>query len=188
MKTLSIEEISRTDSQGLKSLIDYWSEYDSETILLSFAELKRRDFKIKENTVKLLQEFCVNNNQVNIDEFLESYLKSKGFNSTEDYIDKKEIVSEVAITSNEFNNSNQNNVNKYPALKTISGIYSVLAWLIGIITFGVTIILLNTGDYGIMGAIFTFVIGSLLVIGVLATAELITLFIDIEYNTRQNKT
>lgn len=74
--------------------------------------------------------------------------------------------------------------NQYPALITISGIYTVLSWIIGL---GVLIAALLTGSKmdSITLPVLIIVIGAFVVLGLLAMAEVIRLFIDIEFNTRK---
>ena len=84
----------------------------------------------------------------------------------------------------------------YPALQTISSIFRVLGWLT--IAFGVLVTILSAGaagsadDGGAGIAIVVFVVGVLIsaVYGVilLAVADLIMVFIDIERNTRASTT
>jgi len=74
---------------------------------------------------------------------------------------------------------------RYPALRTISGIYMVLAWLIGIAAIIVTFYFLLKSDMKIFGLI-SFVFGGLLALGLAAISESIKVFIDIENNTRKN--
>ncbi len=82
---------------------------------------------------------------------------------------------------------------KYPVLETISGIYKFLAWIVGIgaiigIIFGITLL----DNYGGKAAgtsliIYSLIAGFFGVITLLAISEVIKLFIDIEYNTRNKK-
>jgi len=85
---------------------------------------------------------------------------------------------------------------KYPALRIISGIYETLAWILG---FGVALSgLIVAGTQkkvygggitssGIIIAVVSIIVGALLLIGLLAVAEIIKLFIDVEENTRSTK-
>lgn len=73
---------------------------------------------------------------------------------------------------------------RYPALRTISGIYMVLAWIIGIAAIIVTFYFLSESNTKIFG-IVSLVIGGLLALGLAAISEAIKVFLDIEYNTRK---
>jgi len=76
---------------------------------------------------------------------------------------------------------------RYPALRTIAGIFSGFAWIIGIVTVIIAYLAWDKGGetYGLMVAISTLVVGVLMVLGLLGTAESIKVIIDIEENTRK---
>ncbi|NUM32670.1 MAG: hypothetical protein HUU47_10165 [Bacteroidetes bacterium] len=76
---------------------------------------------------------------------------------------------------------------RYPALRTIAGIYYAFAWIIGIVAVIIVFISWSKGDETgkLMIAIPTLVVGALIVLGLLATSESIKVFIDIEENTRK---
>ena len=73
---------------------------------------------------------------------------------------------------------------KYPALRFISDLYKILAWIIVVATAIVFFFGLSQEKLGILVAIGSIVIGGILVVTLLAIAEGIKLFIDIEHNTR----
>ena len=76
---------------------------------------------------------------------------------------------------------------RYPALRTIAGIFSVFAWIIGIVAVIIAVLSWNKGGdaWGLMVALPTLVVGALMVLGLLAAAESIKVIIDIEENTRK---
>lgn len=73
---------------------------------------------------------------------------------------------------------------RYPALRFISGLYRILAWLIGIATVIAFFYMLSQGQMGIPIGIGILIGGSILFVTFLAIAEGIKVFIDIEHNTR----
>ncbi|MCK4358497.1 MAG: hypothetical protein KAW92_07105 [Candidatus Cloacimonetes bacterium] len=75
---------------------------------------------------------------------------------------------------------------KYPALKTISGIYKFLAWIVG---FGscASIVAFITLSTDIIYIVYSVIGGFFLVISLFAISEIIKLFINIEYNTRNKE-
>lgn len=187
MEILTLKRISNMDSPALTAVIDYWKDYDPKSVLLSYAELKKRNYPIPERLTKKQNEFCAKNNYNNIDSFLNAYLKENGFNSYEEYFDKEVTLQKKAAAENILINSGQssNSYDKYPALRTISGIYKVFAWIIGIVSIIVAAIFLKAGETGLIFSLISIVVGGLIVLGVLAVAESIMVFIDIEHNTRQ---
>lgn len=187
MKILTLKQISNMDSPALTAVIDYWKDYDPKPVLLAYAELKKRNYAIPERLLKRENEFCAKHNYNNIDTFLNAYLKENGYDSYEEYFDKEVTLQKKAAAENILINSDQssNSYDKYPALRTISGIYKVFAWIIGIVTIIIAIIFLKAGEMGIIFSLVSIVVGGLIVLGVLAVAESIMVFIDIEHNTRQ---
>ncbi len=189
MKTLTLKQISNTDNPALTSVIDYWKDYDPKTVLRAYAEIKRRNNSVPERLTKRQNEFCVKYNYSNIDAFLNDYLKENGYNSYEEYFDKEVTLQKKTEAENILKNSDQssNSYDKYPALRIISGIYKIFAWIIGIVTIIVAVMSLNTGEMGLIFSLISVVVGGLIILGVLAVAESIMVFIDIEHNTRQKE-
>jgi len=89
-------------------------------------------------------------------------------------------------TSDEEQEEETDDERRYPALRTFAGIYSSFAWIIGIATVGVAFYAIhNNGSGGLIIAIPTLVLGALIILGLLTSAESIKVFIDIEKNTRK---
>ena len=188
MKLLTLEEVSKMDSLALTAVIDYWKDYEPKSVILSFAELKKRNFNIPERLLKKQNEFCIKYNYVNMEVCLFTYVKELGFNSYEEYSDKEQVTvkkaqQNILTTPNVLDNDYE----KYPVLKSISGIFKAFAWIIGIVTIIVAVMCLQIVEKGIIFSLISLVSGGLIVLGVLAVAEIIILFIDIERNTRQKK-
>lgn len=85
MEIRNLKEISKMDSPALSSLLDYWKDYDTNSILLAYAELKRRKYTIPTSLQKKQNQFCEKNNIQNIEELLNTTMKEMGFNSYEEY-------------------------------------------------------------------------------------------------------
>lgn len=187
MKNLTLERISKMDSPELSTVIEYWKDYNYKSVLLAYSELKKRDYNIPERLLKKQNEFCAKNSYDNIDTFLNDYLKENSDISKEESFDKEATSQKEVETKKVINNSVQSSENyyKYPALRTISAVYKIFAWVIGIVTLMIVIIALDKGDIGITISLISIVIGGLFVLGVLAVSESIKVFIDIEHNTRQ---
>ncbi len=91
----------------------------------------------------------------------------------------------IGSTQNQSNDNSNKSRTRYPALMTISGIFVVFAWIVGISALIVTFYFLSA-DSKILRLI-SFIFGGLIVLGLVAISESIKVFIDIEYNTRQKK-
>ncbi|MCX6231140.1 MAG: hypothetical protein NTZ33_06310 [Bacteroidetes bacterium] len=138
-------------------------------------DLEKEVSGMNDNDLKILIEKEWNNYHL---EYLEiarnEYLKRKFKNdSIED--EEPELQQEAVYV-----------VKRYPSLRTIAGIFSVFAWIIGIVTVFIAYISWSKGGEagGLMIAIPILVVGALIVLGLLAASESIKVFIDIEENTR----
>lgn len=85
MEIRNLKEISKMDSPALSSLLEYWKDYDTNSILLAYAELKRRKYTIPTSLQKKQNQFCEKNNIQNIEELLSTTMKEMGFNSYDEY-------------------------------------------------------------------------------------------------------
>jgi hypothetical protein len=83
----------------------------------------------------------------------------------------------------------ENKVVRYPTLQSIVDILNVVSYIIGFIAAGVSVFLYLNSDSqsGLIFAVPTLVIGTLIVLGLIALSESIKVIIDIEENTRSFK-
>jgi len=120
--------------------------------------------------------------------------------STEEKVRFENILnSEREVLKNDIQNSEQealiedmqeSNVqhitdHKYPALRTIAGIFAAFAWIVGLASLVAAIFFFSKGETGIVIALPIIIGGAITVLMLAAAAELIKLFIDIEHNTRK---
>jgi len=90
-------------------------------------------------------------------------------------VDNSQNVDSVASASDET---------RYPALRTISSVYLILAWIIGIVAIFTSLYFLSENNVKIF-ALASIIIGGLLALSMAAISEAIKVFIDIEHNTRK---
>ncbi len=92
----------------------------------------------------------------------------------------------LGIDDSKSQSSNEVNTNRYryPALRTIAGVYMVLAWIIGIAAIITTFYFLSEDRMKIFGLV-SLIVGGLLALGLAAISESKKVFLDIEYNTRK---
>jgi len=186
MKKLSLQKITAHDSPALTSYIDYWKGYDANTVLLSYAELKRRNHRFSEKNINRLKEFCAKHNYADIDSLLSSSLKTIGYNSyaecyLKEIVAEKEAKTEQAVKIEIGSSINEDEETKYPALRSISIIIKIFGWFVFIGTAIFTYVLAENDE---ISAYTLFISGIIMGLGAIAFAELIKLFIDIEHNTR----
>lgn len=187
-KRRSLREIVGMDSPALTAVIDYWKDYDTSSPLLAYAELKRRNYSLDKKLLKRIEEFLVKNNSTDIESLLNNSLNESGYSSYEECLEKEigfqkkevENITKINISSTSADTNNEYE-KKYPALRTISVVYQAFGYLM---MFAVVIIAIILGQENITSAIIALIGGILTILGVFAVAELIKLFIDIEYNTR----
>ncbi|MEJ5303471.1 MAG: hypothetical protein HPY80_08515 [Bacteroidales bacterium] len=87
-------------------------------------------------------------------------------------------------SQDQSNNEKNTPIHRYPALRTIAGVYMVLAWIIGIVAIITTFYFLSEKGMQIFGLV-SLIVGGLLALGLAAISESIKVFLDIEYNTRK---
>ncbi|MFN4074686.1 MAG: hypothetical protein ACK4HC_02125 [Cloacibacterium sp.] len=103
---------------------------------------------------------------------------------TEPEILEKQKFEKKLINTTKNHKPTSFSIDKYPALKTISKIYEIFAWIIVLITLIITIISIK--DSFLLG-LGILIAGGIIALGLFAIAESIKVFVDIEYNTRQKK-
>ena len=89
MKVTSLQEISKMDSFALTSVLDYWKDYEPKSVLLAYAELKRRNYSIPSSLLNKQVQFSERNNGQNIEHLLGVTMKEMGFNSYDEYFYKE---------------------------------------------------------------------------------------------------
>jgi hypothetical protein len=101
-------------------------------------------------------------------------------------MEENNINAILGIESSQSQSNNEKNTTRYryPALRTIAGVYMVLAWIIGIAAIITTFYFLSEDRMKIFGLV-SLIVGGLLALGLAAISESIKVFLDIEYNTRK---
>ena len=84
MKSKSLREVVLTDSPALTAVISYWKEYDKDSVILSYLELKRRNYEIQGNIEKKLTDFSTQH-QKELIELVSEYKKENVFENYDDY-------------------------------------------------------------------------------------------------------
>jgi hypothetical protein len=193
MEKRSIKEITNTDSLALTAIINYWNEWEPNTVLITYAELKRRNFTLDNKLTKQIDNFCRMNNYTEIDILLTNALKEIGYDSYQDCYEK-EINSKKKEKAEQSNKIEIGSIEtdvpekKYPALRAVSGLYKIFGWIFLVITLYLAYYFLDSGkDEGSKYATITLGIGALIVLTVFAFAESIMVFIDIESNIRNKQ-
>lgn len=90
MKSKSINEIVSLDSLALTAIITYWKDYDKNTVLISYLELKRRNFNLDSSIEKKLDLFSQKQGK-SIDELLNDYKSGDDFLSHTEFYNDREI-------------------------------------------------------------------------------------------------
>ena len=91
MDPKAIKEILNSDSESLLNIIDSYQNYHPITVLLTYAELKKRNFDFDDfpKKVEKLNNFSSENKNSNIDDLLSSVLKQNGYNSYQEALEKE---------------------------------------------------------------------------------------------------
>lgn len=180
------EQIKEYSSKKLKEILEIQSlSYNQNFIDYAKDELIRRgeSFEFNSDLVKEIKEMNDedlknlvekewNNYHLEYIEIARKEYLLRGFkNETEDEIDKEETIDK--------------SLKRYPALRTIAGVYSAFAVITGIVCAFAAFYLYNQNQ-NIIEAIVSLIIGALILLAYLGASESIKVFIDIEENTRRN--
>lgn len=188
MTSKNIKQIAKTDSPALMAILDYWKDYDTNTVLFAYGELKRRNDEIPDNLSKRIAAFCAKNNSSSIETLLHQLLKENGYSTFEELYSKEaetdhsksaSEMKDIPIPSADYTSSK-----RYPALRTISGLLKLFAILIVLAALFIAMMAFDAGDTGYTTAIMAVVLGGLMALFAFALAESIMVLIDIESNTR----
>lgn len=186
MKTISIEKIAEMGFNDLTTIIDTWSNYDTNTVTLAYAELLRNNDALPDSQLLPLQAFCKKNNVADINILLNNLLNEIGYKTYESYVNS--VAGKNAVETI-IDDSYSIETTKYPALRMVIGYLKTLAYIVGLISIIIMVVTFQTmGDqmrWLLIGS--QFIIGSVTALLLFAMAETITVVIDIEANTRKSK-
>ena len=87
-KLLFSELITIYDNPALTGVIYFWNDYERSTVLLAYAEYTRRGQVLNSKLIKKLDKFLIANNTNDVNSLLDSFLKTEGFNTYEEYYKK----------------------------------------------------------------------------------------------------
>jgi predicted nucleic-acid-binding Zn-ribbon protein len=98
----NLAAIKNTDSPALTHVLDYWWEYDSNTVILSYAELRSRKYPIPDNLIKKLSAYLEKNNTVSLEQLLNNLLEKNGYSTYDELLEKslgknQKIVDEKVV-------------------------------------------------------------------------------------------
>ncbi|WP_294217004.1 hypothetical protein [uncultured Chryseobacterium sp.] len=144
-------EISQTKNSGLAEVLSDWKNYDDETVLLCFSELKRRNVPINEQMQHLMTAFAIHKG-VPLSEVESDFFNGKGFSSYEEYYHTQIQVLEKRDEDRAYVQQMRRErivqleeINKKQAKKDV--LYGGL-WFAGVLL--VTLISLSSGHGGII--------------------------------------
>ena len=181
MKKIDYSIIVKMDSPSLSGIIEFWDEYDTLTLVLAYTELEKRRFPISKRLKDVESKICLYNSVSSIDKLIESYKEQISGITTESSDKSAESTRQKPIVVED--------TNKYPMLITLSGILKILGYLIGAVTILAILFIGSIGGNDTPPIILMSILisGAFAVLMTLATAELIIVLVDIEYNTRTKK-
>lgn len=187
MESRTIIEISRMDSLALTAILDNWKEFEPKMVLWAYAELKRRNYSFPERLQERKSEFCAKFHKATIDLFLSDYVYESGYSTYEQYLnheisrENRSLEKETFKIPGDVNNEGR----RYPALRIISVIFKIFAWVVGIFTILLAILQIAAlGEWGIILSFGSILGGTLITLLLMAISESLIVFVDIERNTR----
>lgn len=183
MAKKTLNEISRLDDPALTAVFDYLKDYDHETVILCYAECQRRGLPLSDKQQGRLNEYAKDNGFEDIEHWSKEFLEKHKLENFQELFSERASEARQNIVREQA--SQKGNMNRYPALNTLIGINKFFALVIGLLAAAIFLIEILKGSLDIVSGALILVIGTLLVLGLLAWSELIKVLIDIEYNTRQ---
>jgi hypothetical protein len=91
MNKLRFPELILLPDNQIISGIDGIPKHDKATILLTYAELKRRDINLSEEVLRNLEEFKTSNSITDIDESIRKVALSRGFSNYQTLYDQADL-------------------------------------------------------------------------------------------------
>ena len=185
---ITIQEIKQCDNLALIHKIKHYLDFNKDIVLFAYAELIARGTISKGLFIEAHLE--------SMNKDLNAFITSKGFSPGPDILLKELLISldcdsylnllqnigETATPPAHLRNSVSHiQEPKYPALRTISGVYTVFGYVLAGVSLIAGMILFYTS---IWLSLTVIVVGAIIVLGLFALSEAIKVFIDIEENTR----
>lgn len=186
MEKAKLEKIINSSNNILEAMINNWTSFEGVMIVFTYAELLNRDYKFNESHRQKLDQFSKKFGYTNIEEGLNKTLVEYGYSSYQELIEKEIQHDEIQIQDSQFNKASSSFElnNKYKVLRAISGIYKILGWLLIVVTLLISV---SLGSSNFISGIIAASIGTFSILSVFAISEFIMLIIDIEENTRRNR-
>lgn len=180
METRSLKEITREESIALMAIVLYWQTYDTTTVLLTLAELKRRNVDLNDNMRSHIKAFCAAQQAQNFEPLILSALRKLGYYSYEEYYNDQ--IAEPQRYAEKFKAQGRPAMVQQPlpqssSLRLLRKLYTLLGWL----AVGATFMSAYTfGKLSLAAALITLVVGAIVVLGVFALAEFMSVLAKIE--------
>lgn len=160
---MDLAEIKRLDSPALTHVIEYWKDHDRETVLMAYAELRKRDYPIKNKIEFKFTEFA---NGEDVEKLLHEITTKYDFDTPEE-----EPV--VYVKS------------KYETLSGLSDILNAAGWFFLVAALIAAAFMIKDENWIL--SVISIVSGILILLAFLTTAKVILLLIDIAENTSKNQ-
>ncbi len=104
---MDFQAIKNLDTPALTSMIEYWKDYESNDVLIAYAELNYRNYEnLNIKFKKKLKEFSSKFNHSDINSFLTAFLLVNDCNNYEEFLLKYSIVDKGDNVSNKTKTEN----------------------------------------------------------------------------------
>lgn len=186
MKNQFEDAMSKRKDEDLQKIVSSQAgDYQPEAVKAAEQEIKKREF-VRDKLSKYSDEQILEilKSRKNYQQF-EIAAADEEANKRNLNFNYEEVKAETVINEEIKKLKTDVMSERYPALIFISGIYRLLAWIILIATAIILFYMLSQGgQMGVPFAVGAILIGGILFVTLLAAAEGIKVFIDIEHNTR----
>lgn len=176
MKNITIDDLRKMDSPTLVSIIDYWKEYNKDSVLLANAELERRNWEIPNYLKKKNEEFCNINQLKDIQEGCSILFNNNEYSSYSKFfeIEKEKQISNEKEKQIKFNSFEIDPYKLISAGKSIKNIVIVMLFAL-LLIFIAGLVVFNSRDIdgiklGYYSIILIYLISSIIVLSLLHSA------------------
>jgi hypothetical protein len=174
MENRSLKEITREADIALMAILDYWTQYDSDTILFTIAELNRRKVLLNEEMHGRIQEFCSHHHVDNFDTLLSQVLRRLGYYTYEAYYTEQILEPQQRAAQHQAQHSRSASSTqpheRRSSLRFLRALYILLGWFMLGITVLFTFLL---SKLALVFALFAFAAGAVVVLALFGQARFI---------------
>lgn len=192
MKNQFEDAMSKRSDEDLQKIVSSQTgDYQPEAVKAAEKEIRKREFinagyldKISKCTDEEILEILKSRNNYQEYQVAAADKEAKKRNLNFNYEAERDERDETILNEEILNLKTDVGNERYPALRFIVGVYRLLAWIVLFATVIILAFFYQDKQIDVLFYIGGILIGGILFVSLLAAAEGILVFMDIEHNTR----